>query len=919
MAPRLTSLLLLTVVAGWRTASAQVMINEVCAANWDMLMSASGEYEDWFELFNPGGAAVDLTGWHMSDDPADPGKWPVPAGVSVPPGGHLVVFASKRDGILGVEPHTNFKITQTKQESVVLSDPSLTIIDQFLIASPTQKNQSWGRTTDGAAAWSIFTTPTPNAANTGASSYYAGRPVLDPPAGGYSGSVNVTMTADPGCTIRYTLDGSEPLATSSLYGGPVTVNATACVRAKAFSSTPGIPPSFIETNTYFINESHSVPVWSIAGSLDVLDILNNGGSTTIAEGNLELFDASLQLQDETFGEYNEHGGTSNVNDQRALDYIVRDEFGYDHQIENHLFRGRDRDKFERIILKAAAGDNYPGFSGAHIRDAYVQSLAQQCGMKLDCRSYEPCIIYVNGQYWGVYETREKVDDNDYTEHYYDQPGEHVDMIQQYGGVWADYGNVNGWWGLYNFIMANDMTIAANYAQVKDTLSTLSMIDHMIINEYMANGSWLLFNTMWWRGRDPDGDHKKFGYCCWDMDWILGMPENEFGFPPSTPVNDPCDHQNVIVGGQPNPGQMAGTHFAMFNKLMMNDEFRQEYLDRYADLINTGLSCERTVHHLDSLIAFIEPEMTRHCARWGGTYAGWQANVQAMRDFLVQRCAYITQGIEHCYDVVPHDITVLVDPPGSGMVHLNTLDLTSFPWNGTYFDSVRIDFSQEAFAGWDFDHWSTDSNTVQLSVMDSAMYLVLEHGDTIIAHFRPEVQYPVVLLVDPPNSGDVRFGSAVITAFPYHTNVPEDEPYIVAARPHMYFDFIRWEVRHNVFTPGDPERDSISVHFFGPDTIIGHFRPHDYGFFVPSCFTPNNDGYNDAWSPLGDRIDPDHYDLHVFDRWGQEIFTTTDPYMEWDGTFAGGEVQNDVYVYRINVRDALTHERSELFGFVTVLR
>lgn len=78
----------------------------------------------------------------------------------------------------------------------------------------------------------------------------------------------------------------------------------------------------------------------------------------------------------------------------------------------------------------------------------MQSLSQKIGLKLDERSYEPCILYVNGQYWGVYETREKVDDNDFTEFYYDQPGERVDLIQEYGSIWADYGTTGGWWNLY---------------------------------------------------------------------------------------------------------------------------------------------------------------------------------------------------------------------------------------------------------------------------------------------------------------------------------------------------------------------------------------------------------------------------------------------------------------------------------------
>lgn len=902
-------------------AQAQVVINEVSAANWDLL-NLGGEYEDWVELHNTGPAAADLGGWYLSDSEANPGKWAFPAGISINAGGHLIIACSGKDALIGGTPHTNFKLTQTAQEPVVLSDASLDLVDAFLFDEPTQKNHSWGRVTDGAGAWGILPSPTPGSANAGASAYYAPIPVLSPVSGGYGGTVQVDIAVPPGCTVRYTLDGEEPATTSTLYAGPFNITSTSCVRAVALSGTPGVPPSFIATSTYFIDEAHTVPVWSIAAGADVLDILENGGSTTIAEGNIEYFDANLTLLDETLGEFNEHGGTSNSNDQRAVDYIVRDEFGYANVIENQLFRGSDRDEFERVILKAAAGDNYPGYDGAHIRDAWVQSLSQVIGLKLDERTYEPCVVYVNGDYWGVYETREKVDDNDFTEHYYDQPGEQVDMIQEYGSVWADYGSTDDWWDLYQYITSNDMTDPVNYAQVRSRLNTLSMIDHMIINEYVANGSWLAFNTMWWRGNDPAGDHKKWGYCCWDMDWICGAPQHEFGFPPSTPQNNPCDHESVQVGGQPSESNFAPTHFAMFNALMANAQFRSQYLVRYAELIQHGLDCTTTVGHLDSLVAMIDPEMDRHCQRWGGTYADWQSKVQVMRSFLEDRCAYIMEGIEECYDAQPLDITVLVDPPGSGVVHMNDLNLVTFPYTGTYFDSTFLHFAQTPNVDWVFSHWSTSHHTVLPSDTDSSMWFMLLYNDTVIAHFTPAVRYDIVLDAEPRNGGRIHLDGITYGTFPVAESVPEAEPIDLMATASRYFDFVGWEIRNggiNPYLPADTSQDTLSITFFAPDTLIAHFEPHEYGHFVPNAFTPNGDGINDAWIPMGDRVDLETYDLRVFDRWGQELFASSDFHTGWDGNSGGSAIPTGVYTFRIQVRDALTHKRDILFGHVSLIR
>ena len=357
---------------------AQVVINEVSASNLDQYPDGFGEYEDWVELYNPTGAAVDISGWYLSDNPNLPLKWSFGAGTTVPANGRLMIFASGRD--LNTGPyHATFKLNQTDQEWVVLSDAGGVLVDDFQLQDPVKTNGSWGRTTDGAATWSIFPNATPNAANAGASSYYTARPVLSPTAGYHTGTVNVTMTSPVvGATIRYTLDGSTPTAASTAYAGPVAINATTVVRAIAFDPDPAVPPSFVETNTYFVNVTHTVPIISGAGD-DLLTLMNgNGGIRPLC--HLEYFGADGVLRDEAFGEYNEHGQDSWAYDQRGVDFIARDQTGYNDGLHYPIFRTKDRDHYQRLIIKAAAGDKYnfgPG-QPAQIRDAYV---------RLDERSY----------------------------------------------------------------------------------------------------------------------------------------------------------------------------------------------------------------------------------------------------------------------------------------------------------------------------------------------------------------------------------------------------------------------------------------------------------------------------------------------------------------------------------------------------
>ena len=111
---------------------------------------------------------------------------------------------------------------------------------------------------------------------------------------------------------------------------------------------------------------------------------------------------------------------------REFDYILRTRWATV-MWSTPLFHISERGKFQRLIFKAAANDNYPYSGGAHVRDAYCQTLSALADLHLDERTSESCILYINGQYWGVYEYREKVDDSDFTRRYYDQSRYDIDF------------------------------------------------------------------------------------------------------------------------------------------------------------------------------------------------------------------------------------------------------------------------------------------------------------------------------------------------------------------------------------------------------------------------------------------------------------------------------------------------------------
>ena len=529
------------------------------------------------------------------------------------------------------------------------------------------------------------------------------------------------VTPDAGVTIRYTNNGDFPTAASTLYSTAFNVTQTRVIRAIAISSNPSILPSFVESNTYFINVApHTCKIISLSGS-GVAALL--GGTNSTPNSGFEMFNENFVKIDEGYGQTNKHGNDSWAYQQRGIDFIMRDQYGYDYAVQEQLFQASPRDKFQRIILKPAANDNYPfETGGAHIRDAFVHTLSERCNLNLDERKWEPCVVYLNGQYWGVYEIREKVDDSDYTDYYYSRDGDEIDYIKTWGGTWAEYGDMNQWNTLYNYIQTNNMAVPANYANVESQLNVLSLMDYIIINVQTVCSDWLNWNTSWWHSND---NVVKWRYSLWDMDATFNHYINYTGIPTQAPTADPCDVED------PGVDDPEG-HLALLNKLFENPDVYDLYINRYADLNNTCFSCPYMLALLDSMIAEIQPEMPRQIARWGGSMATWNTNVQNLRNFILTRCTVIDQGIVDCYSVTgPYTITIIIN--GSGSVQVNTVTITTSPWTGDYFGGNPIDLTAIAIGTGQFINWTINGTTIT-DPTNPNFTLNLTNNVTITANF-----------------------------------------------------------------------------------------------------------------------------------------------------------------------------------------
>mgnify|MGYP001200384937 CR=1 FL=1 len=725
-------------------AFSQVVINEVSCSNRTIVQDAFGENEDFAELYNAGASAVDLSGYYLSDRSTNLTKWQIPAGTSIPANGRLMIYFSGRNTVQGAELHPKFKLSQTEGEWVILSNPGSNVVDSVhLINKITKEDHSFGRTTDGANSWSLFPTPTPNASNSGATNFYMSRPSFVQAPGFYVGPQNIEISVPAGADVRYTLDGSIPTVASTLYAGPINITTTTVITAVSFGADePSIPVS----RTFFIDEDHNLPVVSVAGT-GVFDLVANGnGGSFEPAGHLELFEEDGSFIEAAIGSFNKHGNDSWAYDQRGFDYIVRDEFGDNHKINHQIYPNKARTDFKRIIFKPGANDNYPAADGAHIRDAFVQTLSQYADLRLDERTWRPCVLYLNGEYWGVYEMREKYDDHNFTDYYYDQNefyGENqqgIQFLKTWGATWTEYGAPDAqpdWDALLNFIQNNNMGDPANFNYVDSVYNWRSLIDYFVLNSFIVSKDWLNWNTAWWRGRNPDETKKKWRYTLWDMDACFGHYVNYTGIPDESSSADPCNAENL-----PDPGGQG--HTLILSKLINeSDIVSQFYKTRYIDLNNTYFSCDYTIPLLDSMLNTFADEMPRQIQVWGGTQAGYDAAVQKLKDSILARCQAINDGLVDCYDLEgPYDLTIDVTPVGAGEVKVNSIWAPGFPWNAEYFGNIETLLKASANPGFTFSHWEydvgplnapdeEDTNSVDLQGPDYITAVFIEDEDPVI--------------------------------------------------------------------------------------------------------------------------------------------------------------------------------------------
>ena len=608
--------------SGTVTACADtVYIAEVMSVNKD-----GEDAADWIELYNPTDRAVDLGGWFLSDDTDDPRFFEFPSGTEVAAGGTLVTYATGGKTIQG-KLTLPFSLSAAG-ETLLLTTSAGQTVDRFETGRQ-RRGISSGRSDGKLAERLFYESPTCGTKNPASGlSGYSVAPTFSHDGGCVKeSSVTLTLSAPENAVIYYTLDGSEPTESAKKYTSPLNVSKNTVVRAAA--KQDGRLLSDAVTRTFIFGESHDLPVVCVSSDPDGLFSQSRGIYATGYGASSEYPHLGANYWKDWerpigFEFYTEDGrlGTtfnagikiagqySRAQEQKSFKVTLRGEYGTP-SVSYPFFRNYDVSDFKSFILRTSGQD----WNSLKMRDAFYAQVAKG-QMDLDYMEYRYCALYINGEYWGLYCIREHTD-ADYIASHTGLDADKVDLIKGTRSVKA--GSRKAYEELYDYIKTHDLSVQENFDYVAARVDMEEWANWWIVETFFSNTD--TGNIKFYCGQDGTG---KWRWILFDLDW---------GMWPSTYFRNRLDRMLDPVGH--GTGKGFSTLFA--RKFMENTDFKNWFIETYAEHLKTTFSTERMFSILDSMADEIRTEIPKNHERWGVlSENSWNKNITRMKEMLTER-------------------------------------------------------------------------------------------------------------------------------------------------------------------------------------------------------------------------------------------------------------------------------------------
>ena len=492
-----------------------------------------------------------------------------------------------------VRPDYTADLALSEGEKACLTSSDGAVIDRVKLYDQAA-GISYGRV-EGQTSYRYFTKPTPGQPNAAESYGKVARPIAfsTPPGLVRDASIQLRMSTTPGVPIYYTTDGSEPSEKSKRYDGAISLDSNTCIRAVALGDDVAPSEPVVAS---FIFGQHSLRLVSVIGDPGKLNkgALKSGkksgreGTPVIAE-IYEKDGTRLIAQECSFNLVGHHSRTHFP--QKSFKLTARRANG-DTRFRAKLFTNRDYEAVKAVVLRAAGQDTMQ----THMRDSILTSLAADTSVMY--QETEPCVVYVNGIYWGEYNLREHVDQHSIAQFEGWQNPDDV-IISEGSEEKTDYHKLLSW------VSSHDLSSDANVETLRTMMDIENYLDYVILQMYTCNQD--LNNVR--RYCNPQED-PRWKWVLFDLD-----------------LSYQIDRNNVKDWLGSKVGSITSQDGSPFRYLMRNDTLRDYFLTRFGQLLATTLSAENVSAKFQARHDLLAEEMAQTCKRWKWKYSTWEKWVQ----------------------------------------------------------------------------------------------------------------------------------------------------------------------------------------------------------------------------------------------------------------------------------------------------
>ncbi|MGI5898867.1 MAG: lamin tail domain-containing protein [Christensenellales bacterium] len=640
-----------------------LIISEVLSSNKSGL--TVGDFTpDWLELMNISDVAVNLGEFGLSKSVSRPGEFPLPEKV-LQPGERVVIVADKELHEAGGDPEqisVGFNIS-AGGDAILLAH-SGRIVDK--IAAPAlQSDISYGRAASDSSLFYYYDSPSPGEENPG--SGYLGVAKIPEPStesGVYNGvdSVSLRFETDDGMTLYYTTDGSLPTTSSQRLAGELNLTKTTTI--KLLAQRENYLPSEIEAFSYIINENHSLPIVALSADPGELydpqtGMLADGPEYHITDSNgyhykanywkeieiganVEYFDAQgNRLLSQSTG-VKVSGATSRDQAQKSLLLIARNIYG-ENRLHFSPFPNRDYDEYKAVVLRNTGQDYYR----ARMRDAMLSSLMEGTGVYY--QDTQPVIVYLNGEYYGQYNLRERI--NRYSLAQFEGITEQsvidsADILSGSGrtGSQVVHGSYKEYQELVSFVKENSLNVQSNLDYVLSQVDVENLFDYVSFQIIIGNSD--PSNIKFYKFDAPGS---KWKWIIYDLDWANNTGSNGTAY-------DSFDRMLKSSGlGRNN------TDNSIIQALLKNEDMEKLFLERFAKLFLENFDPDRVHARIDEYYEMLKPEMERQFEFWGPKEAysrsvsSWESEVGALHNYIDSSRPYLIRYCQSWFNLTDSEM------------------------------------------------------------------------------------------------------------------------------------------------------------------------------------------------------------------------------------------------------------------------